>query len=51
MFCIRRHIVRVRTGEVLREETVYGVTSLDAARGTAARLLALVRGHWTIEVV
>lgn len=34
---------------MLREETVYGVTSLDAARGTAERLLALVRGHWTIE--
>ncbi len=49
VFRIRRHIVRVTTGEVLRQETVYGVTSLDPQRGTAARLLALVRGHWTIE--
>ena len=49
VFRIQRHIVRVRTGEVLREETVYGVTSLDAVRGTAERLLAIVREHWTIE--
>jgi hypothetical protein len=49
VFCIRRHVVRVRTGEVLREETVYGVTSLAEGRATAERLLAIVRGHWTIE--
>ena len=49
VFCLRRHIVRVRTGAVLREETVYGVTSLDATRGTPEQLLALVRGQWTIE--
>ena len=49
VFRIQRHIVRVRTGEVLREETVYGVTSLEAVRGTAERLLAIMRGHWTIE--
>ncbi len=49
VFRIQRHIVRVRTGEVRREETVYGVTSLVATRGTADRLLTLVRGQWTIE--
>ena len=49
VFRIQRRIVRVRTGEVLREETVYGVTSLGATRGTADQLLALVRGQWTIE--
>jgi hypothetical protein len=49
VFRIQRHIVRLRTGAALREETVYGVTSLDAGRGTAARLLAAVRGQWTIE--
>lgn len=49
VFRIQRRIVRVRTGEVLREETVYGVTSLDEARGTAERLLRIVRAHWTIE--
>jgi predicted transposase YbfD/YdcC len=46
---IQRRIVRVRTGEVLREETVYGVTSLDEQRGTAERLLRIVREHWSIE--
>jgi predicted transposase YbfD/YdcC len=46
---IQRRIVRVRTGEVLREETVYGVTSLDEERGTAERLLRVVCAHWTIE--
>src|SRR5436309_4709863 len=37
-----------KTGEV-REEVVVGVTSLPPARVDAARLLALVRGHWKIE--
>lgn len=31
------------------EEVVYGITSLTAAAADAARLLALVRGHWGIE--
>ncbi len=38
----------LRTGEV-REEVVYGVTSLAPDRADAARLLRAVREHWTIE--
>ena len=30
-------------------ETVYGITSLSPRQADAARLLALVRGHWSIE--
>jgi hypothetical protein len=30
-------------------EVVYGITSLGPERADAARLLALVRGHWQIE--
>ena len=32
-----------------RSETVYGLSSLPAQSATPARLLALSRGHWTIE--
>ncbi len=32
-----------------RCETVQGLSSLPAERATPARLLALRRGHWTIE--
>jgi hypothetical protein len=32
-----------------RTEAVYGITSLSPARASAARLLHLVREHWTIE--
>lgn len=32
-----------------RTETVYGVTSLRPTQASPARLLALVRAHWTIE--
>jgi hypothetical protein len=46
---IQRRVVRVRTGEALREALVYAVTSLDAGRGTPERLLAILRGHGTIE--
>ena len=48
MFRIERRIVHRRTGEV-REEVVYGVTSLSAKRATAAQLLGAVRCHWYIE--
>ena len=30
-------------------EVVYGITSLRPGQATAARLLALARGHWGIE--
>jgi len=32
-----------------RSEIVYGITSLPAAKAEAARLMALVRNHWSIE--
>jgi len=43
-----------RVREVLRSgrkstETVYGITSVQEARGTPAQLLAWNRGHWTVE--
>ena len=33
----------------MSREVVYGITSLSPTRASAARLLALVRGHWKIE--
>ena len=33
----------------VEEETVYGISSLEAQEADAERLLALVRGHWGIE--
>lgn len=48
VFQLRRHVVSKKTGET-REEVVEGVTSLGAQCADAARLLALVRGHWHIE--
>jgi hypothetical protein len=33
----------------LSRESVYVITSLEPAQADAARLLELVRGHWTIE--
>jgi predicted transposase YbfD/YdcC len=48
VFRLERHVILKKTGEV-REEVVAGVTSLAPERADAARLLALVRGHWSIE--
>jgi len=48
VFQLERQVVSKKTGEV-REEVVAGVTSLAPERADAARLLALVRGHWHIE--
>ena len=48
VFCLRRTTTLLATGAA-RRETVYGVTSLSAAQASPARLLALVRAHWTIE--
>ncbi len=33
----------------MRQEVVYGITSLSPTRASAARLLARVRAHWRIE--
>jgi predicted transposase YbfD/YdcC len=43
-----RQVIVKKTGEC-REEVVAGVTRLGPARAHAARLLALVRGHWQME--
>ena len=48
VFRLERQVIRKKTGEV-REEVVAGVTSLTPERADAAQLLALVRGHWSIE--
>jgi len=47
----RRRFYRDRQGRDRYSYTVtYGITSLEPAEADAARLLALVRGHWGIEV-
>lgn len=43
-----RTVLNKTTGEI-REETVYGVTSLAPQRATPAQLNQLWRKHWTIE--
>ncbi len=43
-----RTVLNKTTGEI-REETVYGVTSLTPPRATPAQLNQLWRKHWTIE--
>ena len=48
VFCLQREVTDLATGAA-RRETVYGVTSLLPAQAAPARLLALVRAHWTIE--
>jgi predicted transposase YbfD/YdcC len=48
VFPLERQVLSKKTGAV-REEVVAGVTSLAPERADAARLLALVRGHWHIE--
>jgi predicted transposase YbfD/YdcC len=48
VFQLERQVIIKNTGEV-REEVVVGVTSLTPERADAARLLAVVRGHWSIE--
>ena len=49
LFRIQRPVVRLRSGAVLHDATVAGVTRLAAGRGPAARLLGAVRGQWTIK--
>lgn len=45
---VRRQRIDVATGEV-EDKIGYAVTSLGPARADAARVLALLRGHWGIE--
>ncbi len=44
-----KRLVTTLAGEVLRDEVVYGVTSLSATQASPQRLLALQRRHWAIE--
>src|SRR5256714_1668468 len=39
----------VRTGATTRSETVYLIPSLPPRQADPARLLALIRGHWSVE--
>jgi predicted transposase YbfD/YdcC len=48
VFRLARKTIILKTGEV-RQETVYGLTSLPPARASAAQLLHLTRAHWGIE--
>ena len=46
---LERRVLHKATGHVLRQEIAYAVTSCTPERATPAQLLALWRGHWTIE--
>jgi predicted transposase YbfD/YdcC len=48
VFAIRREVTEM-VSQKSRTETVYGLSSLPIQRATPARLLALSRGHGTIE--
>ena len=48
VFRLDRHTTIQKTGRV-RQQTVYGITSLSPQRADAADLLKLVRQHWHIE--
>ena len=48
VFTIRREVTEM-VSRKFRSETVHGLSSLSPQRATPARLLALSRGHWTIE--
>ncbi len=48
VFAVRRESVAVKSGKH-RCDTAYGITSLTSGAAPPHRLLALQRGHWTIE--
>ena len=48
VFQLTRKAIITKT-EKVREETVYGVTSLTTQQADADQLLELVRSHWHIE--
>jgi predicted transposase YbfD/YdcC len=48
VFNLERRITN-RDGEILRDEVVYGLTSLSASQAAPRRLLRLQRQHWAIE--
>jgi predicted transposase YbfD/YdcC len=49
VFRIERRVVVKKTGEVTKEQSVLGITSLSPQRHDAGALLSLIRGHWSIE--
>ncbi len=48
VFRLERHFERISDGKFF-DEVSYGVTSLTREEADAVRLLAIVRGHWSIE--
>jgi predicted transposase YbfD/YdcC len=46
--CINRHREKIKTGKT-GTETVFGITSLSADKASPKQLLAIARGHWSIE--
>jgi hypothetical protein len=48
VFCLERTTQLVACGQV-RQEVVYGMTSLSAAEAGPQRLLEIVRTHWQIK--
>lgn len=49
VFEIRKRVVQPVTGELISEGVTFLATSLTAEKAPPARLLALARGHWSIE--
>jgi predicted transposase YbfD/YdcC len=47
--CVERVRIRKGKAEVLSQQRHFYVTSLEPQRATPQQLLALCRGHWTIE--
>jgi len=48
VFALQRQTTNLGSGE-LRDETVYGITSLSPRRANPSRTLSLNRRHWGIE--
>lgn len=49
VMCLERRRVRKCSGEMLSQQRHFYITSLDRQRAKPTELLALCRGHWTIE--
>lgn len=49
VFEVVRRVIVKKTGEIVQEQSVFGITSLCPREYCASRLLSLLRGHWTIE--
>jgi predicted transposase YbfD/YdcC len=49
VLCLERRVLDKRTGGLLHAETAYAVTSCAPQRATPAQLLAVWRGHWSVE--